>query len=214
MDDTYARSGARVRLVVERDAPRRAAIPRDAELVAASVRDPDAFRELFERHWDGLYRFCLNRAGAAGEDIAAEAFRVAFDRRKRYDARYSDARPWLFGIATNLLREHFRAARREESKLERSAALSAGYSSEAVPEGVERELLGSHLAAALEGIPAADRDALLLLAWADLDYEQIATALGIPLGTVRSRIHRARHRVREYLEAAENHRVRTKEGCR
>jgi RNA polymerase sigma factor (sigma-70 family) len=84
--------------------------------------------------------------------------------------------------------------------------------SEAAPEGLERELLGAHLAAALEGIPAADRDALLLLAWADLDYEQIATALDIPLGTVRSRIHRARQRVREYLETAEDLQVRTKEG--
>ena len=180
-------------------------------MVAASVRNPEAFTALFERHWDGLYRFCLNRAGAAGEDIAAEAFRVAFDRRKRYDSRYSDARPWLFGIATNLLRDHFRSARREESKLSRSAAMEVLSHTDGELNELERQLLGPHLTEALKDIPAADRDALLLLAWADLDYEQIAQALGIPLGTVRSRIHRARQRVREYLEASEYDRVRAKE---
>jgi RNA polymerase sigma factor (sigma-70 family) len=212
MDNTYQHVGTRGRLALTRDVPRRAAIPSDAELVNASLRDPDAFAELFARHWDGLFRFCLNRAGSAGEDIAAEAFRVAFDRRKRYDRGYSDARPWLFGIATNLLRDYFRTVRREESKLERSAALNALSRSDAAPDPLERQLLGPHLAAALQGIRAADRDALLLLAWADLDYEQIAAALDIPLGTVRSRIHRARQRVREYLDASEDHRARAKEG--
>jgi RNA polymerase sigma-70 factor (ECF subfamily) len=197
--------------VLTRDVPRGAASPSDAELVTASIRDPDAFTELFQRHWDGLYRFCLNRAGSAGEDIAAEAFRVAFDRRRRYDARYGDARPWLFGIATNLLRDHFRTARREESRLERVSVPDAQSRSDADPDGLERQLLGPHLAAALHGIPAADRDALLLLAWADLDYEQIARALDIPLGTVRSRIHRARQRLREYLDASEDHRAEAKE---
>jgi RNA polymerase sigma factor (sigma-70 family) len=207
MDDTYPHSRVRARLVPTRDVPRRAAVPSDAELVIASVRDPDAFTALFERHWDVVYRFCLSRAGSAGEDVAAEAFRVAFDRRGRYDARYSDARPWLFGIATNLLRDHFRAVRREESKLERSAEVDAPPRGDAPLGGLENALLSPRLAAALAGIPAADRDALLLLAWVDLDYEQIATALGIPLGTVRSRIHRARQRVREYLAATDPHRA-------
>ncbi len=211
MDHTYSPSRAPARLLLTRDSPVRAAGPSDAELVAASVRDPDAFTELFERHWDMLFRFCQNRAGSAGEDIAAEAFRVAFDRRRRYDGRYSDARPWLFGIATNLLRDHFRTARREESKLTRSAALEALAHTDAELSGLERQLLGPDLAGALQGIPAADRDALLLLAWADLDYEQIAQALDVPLGTVRSRIHRARQRVRAYLEANEEHRARAKE---
>jgi RNA polymerase sigma-70 factor (ECF subfamily) len=204
MDNTYPHSRTQARLVLARDVPRLVAAPSDAELVIASVRDPDAFTELFERHWESLYRFCLDRAGAGGEDIAAEAFRVAFDRRRRYDGRYSDARPWLFGIATNLLREHFRTARREESKLKRSAALEAMPPSDDALDGLERQLLGPHLTAALQGMPAADRDALLLLAWGDLDYEQIAAALDIPLGTVRSRIYRARQRVRAYLQASED----------
>jgi RNA polymerase sigma factor (sigma-70 family) len=178
----------------------------DADLIARSIRDPDAFTALFERHWEDLYRFCLNRTGGSGEDIAAEAFRVAFDRRRRYDQSYRDARPWLFGIATNLVRDHFRAAAREEEKLERSAALERGAESEGGIGSLERGLLGPELAAALAGIPPGDRDALLLMAWADLSYEQIAEALGTPIGTVRSRISRARRRVREHLAAGNEHR--------
>jgi RNA polymerase sigma factor (sigma-70 family) len=208
MDNTYSHSRAPARLVLRRDVSASMDAPRDAELVTASLRDPDAFTELFARHWDGLYRFCLNRAGSAGEDIAAETFRVAFDRRRRYDARYGDARPWLFGIATNLLRDHFRTARREENRLGQLVALDAVPHVDSEINDLERHLLGPDVAAALEGIPATDRDALLLLAWADLDYEQIAQALDIPLGTVGSRIHRARQRVRGYLSASENHQVR------
>jgi RNA polymerase sigma-70 factor (ECF subfamily) len=212
MDHTYPHVRARVRPAPTRDLSQRAAAPTDAELVTASLREPDAFSELFARHWDDLFRFCLNRAGSAGEDIAAEAFRVAFDRRTRYDPRYGDARPWLFGIATNLLRDHFRAARREERKLGRSAVLHALTRGDAAPDGLERQLLGPQLAAALQGIPSANRDALLLMAWADLDYEQIAAALDVPVGTVRSRIHRARQRMRENLDAHDDHRARTREG--
>ena len=132
---------------------------------------------------------------------------MAFDRRRRYDARYSDARPWLFEIATNLLRDHFRTVRREEQKLTRSATLDALAPSDSEPGVLERQLLGPQLAQALQGLPAGDRDALLLLAWADLDYGQIAQALDVPLGTVRSRIHRARQRVRDHLETQNDHRA-------
>ncbi|MGH2858577.1 MAG: RNA polymerase sigma factor [Solirubrobacteraceae bacterium] len=214
MADTYQHSPAPTRLVLTDHRSRLATARSDAELVGASVRDPDAFTELFARHWDGLYRFCLNRAGSAGEDVAAEAFRVAFDRRRRYDVRYHDARPWLFGIATNLLREHFRTAGREESKRSRAAALETLTQADGELGGLERQLLGPHLAAALRDLPAADRDALLLLAWADLNYEQIAQALDIPPGTVGSRVHRARQRVREYLQTGEDHEARTERGLR
>jgi RNA polymerase sigma factor (sigma-70 family) len=200
MDQSYSHSGVAARLLLTRE-PARSVSPTDAELVASSIREPDAFTRLFERHWEALFRFCQSRAGSAGEDIAAEAFRVAFDRRRRYDGRYSDARPWLFGIATNLLRDHFRSARREEQKLTRSAALDTLAQTGDELGGLERQLLGPQLASALQGLPVGDRDALLLLAWADLDYEQIAQALDVPLGTVRSRIHRARQRVRSYLDA-------------
>ncbi len=200
MDNTYSPSGVAARLRLSRESARFNS-PTDAELVASSLREPDAFTQLFERHWQALFRFCQSRAGAVGEDIAAETFRVAFDRRRRYDASYSDARPWLFGIATNLLRDHFRTARRAQQKLTRSATLDAVAQNGEQLNELEAQLLGPDLADALQGLPATDRDALLLLAWADLDYEQISQALQVPLGTVRSRIHRARQRVREYLNS-------------
>jgi RNA polymerase sigma-70 factor (ECF subfamily) len=206
MDHSYSHSPVAARLLLTRE-PSRSGSPTDAELVVSSVRDPDAFTQLFERHWEALFRFCQSRAGSAGEDIAAETFRVAFDRRRRYDAHYNDARPWLFGIATNLLRDHFRNARREEHKLTRSATLDALAQTDGESGELERQLLGPQLAEALQGLPAGDRDALLLLAWADLDYEQIAQALDVPLGTVRSRIHRARQRLREYLGTNADHRT-------
>src|ERR1700753_3934198 len=125
MDNTYSHSRAPAQLVRRLYVSGKAGARRDAELIAASVRDPDAFTELFARHWDAVYRFCMHRAGSAGEDIAGETFRGAFGRRRRYDTRYGGPRPWLFGIATNLLRDHFRTSKREEGRLERLAALDA-----------------------------------------------------------------------------------------
>jgi RNA polymerase sigma factor (sigma-70 family) len=208
MENTYRHPLASPRQVLTRDSPRTAARS-DAEIIAASLGDTHAFTELFERHWAELQRFCQSRAGSAGEDIASEAFRVAFDRRGRYDSLYQDARPWLLGIATNLLRDHFREAGREERKRNRSAALETLAQADGELSELERQLLGPRLTAALRGLPSADRDALLLLAWADLDYQQIAQALGIPVGTVRSRIHRARQRVREHLDSNQTTDFRT-----
>jgi RNA polymerase sigma factor (sigma-70 family) len=199
MNTIYSQEQTGLRLTASGKRQRVSLEASDADLVAASAQDPDAFAALFERHWLIVYRFCQHRAGSAGEDIAAETFRVAFDRRRRYSGRYPDARPWLFGIATNLLRDHFRSAQREENKRTRAAALDNRSNQVGELGGLERQLLGPQLATALQGLPAADRDALLLLAWADLDYEEIARALDVPIGTVRSRIHRARKRVRLHL---------------
>ena len=85
---------------------------RDAAVIAASLTDPAAFAGVFDRHWAALHRFCVSRAGSAGEDIAAETFRVAFDQRARFDPARGGAGPWLYGIATNLLRRWFRSASR------------------------------------------------------------------------------------------------------
>jgi len=93
--------------------------------------------------------------GAAGEDLAAETFRLAFDRRARYDQRYDDARPWLYGIATNLIRQYFRAAQRRERTEERSAALSLRARREEALSGLERQLLGPELASALGSLSPA-----------------------------------------------------------
>jgi RNA polymerase sigma-70 factor (ECF subfamily) len=174
----------------------------DAELVARSLHDPVAFAAVFDRHWAAIHAFCTSRAGDAGEDLAAEAFRIAFDRRAAYDVRYPGARPWLYGVATNVLREHFRGAERADRAARRTYALADRTVAE--PLGaLEAAQLGPRLAVALASLDAADRDTLLLAAWAELTYDEIAHATGVPVGTVRSRLHRARTRLRTHLESSQ-----------
>jgi RNA polymerase sigma-70 factor (ECF subfamily) len=168
----------------------------DATFIAASLTDPAAFASVFDRHWAGIHRYCASRAGAAGEDLAAETFRVAFDERAKYDPFYDDARPWLYGIATNLLRRHFRrAARTAVPPITREAR----FEEDALGR-VEAAALGPALAAGLREVATADRDALLLHVWAELTYTEIARATDVPVGTIRSRIHRARRQLRTHLE--------------
>jgi RNA polymerase sigma-70 factor (ECF subfamily) len=174
----------------------------DAAVIRASRLEPAAFGAVFDRHWVRIHRYCVVRAGPPGEDVAAETFRIAFDRRSDYDGR-ADAAPWLYGIATNLLRTWFRSAARRERALRRSAGQAARDDLEDALERAEAQRLGPELAAVLGRLSAEERDALLLYACAELTYDQIARATGVLIGTVRSRIHRARTRVRAHLETLE-----------
>lgn len=177
-------------------------ISTDAVVIAASRRDPAVFGVVFDRHWVRIHRYCVVRAGPAGEDVAAETFRVAFDRRADYDGR-EDAAPWLYGIATNLLRSWFRSASRGERALRRSVGPAVVDDLEDALDRAEAQRLGPELATVLGQLTAEERDALLLYACAELTYDQIARATRVPIGTVRSRIHRARARVRAHLETLE-----------
>ena len=173
----------------------------DAQIIAASRVEPLVFAAVFDRHYDAVHRYLARRVGLdLADDLAAETFTTAFDVRRRYDTARPDARPWLFGIATNLLRHHHRGEARRlraYARLDRPADPDGGFG------GVEARLdagrAGPAIADALTRLSAGDRDVLLLFAWADLRYEEIAVALRIPIGTVRSRLHRARRRVRELL---------------
>ena len=173
----------------------------DAQIIAASRVEPLAFAAVLDRHYDAVHRYLARRVGSdLADDLAAETFTTAFDVRRRYDTAHPDARPWLFGIATNLLRHHRRG---EARRLRAYARLDRPDDSDGGFGGVEARLdagrAGSAIADALTHLSAGDRDVLLLFAWADLRYEEIAVALRIPVGTVRSRLHRARHRARELL---------------
>lgn len=171
----------------------------DALLIERSRQDPEAFATLFERHAADIHRYVARRLGApVADDLLAETFARAFQHRSRFDLTRPDARPWLYGIATNLVRDH----RRSEARRLRAMARATPP---AVPEPmadradarVTAQSSRPDLARALAKLPARQRDVVLLHAWADLDYEQIAVALGIPAGTVRSRLHRARAALRE-----------------
>jgi RNA polymerase sigma factor (sigma-70 family) len=147
------------------------------------------FAELFEAHFDAIYGYLARRVGAdLARDLAAEAFTRAYAGRKRFDPKRGEPRAWLFGIANNLLRHHYRD---EERRLQAFARIDPASREEAPHEPVVAE--------ALAVLSREERDVLLLFAWADLSYEQIAEALALPVGTVRSRLNRARARLREEL---------------
>ncbi|KJQ55381.1 RNA polymerase sigma factor [Microbacterium sp. SA39] len=127
----------------------------------------------------------------------AETFLVAFERRSAYDVTVLNARPWLLGIATRLMRKHVR--------VEAIAwkGVSADLAAQIVPDLIEQagaridaERLARRLTKALRRLSKADRDTLLLYAWSDLDYASIASAMQVPIGTVRSRLSRARRHLR------------------
>ncbi len=175
--------------------------PTDAELIAGAATDPAAFATIFDRHYDIVYRYAAARLGPHdGEEIAAQTFLVALERIDRYDLSRPNARPWLFGIATNLVRHHNRRAGRT---LRAHARLRAGLGR---PDDDETSVIDLQqdarpMLAAIEALPRGERDVLLLFAWADLGYEEIAAALEVPVGTVRSRLHRARTTLRGHLAA-------------
>jgi RNA polymerase sigma factor (sigma-70 family) len=163
----------------------------DAEAIAASLSEPREFVAVFDRHFDAVHRYLRRRVGKEiADDLASETFAQAFEHRKRYDRRRPDARPWLYGIAHNLLRHHYR----DEERALRAYARSAGLDASEPPD------VGSDLAELLAELSPGERDVLLLVAWAELEYAEVAEALGIPVGTVRSRLNRARGRLRELLE--------------
>jgi RNA polymerase sigma-70 factor (ECF subfamily) len=171
----------------------------DGDAIAASASDPSAFDVVFERHFDAIFRYIRRRVGRhRAEELAAETFAQALASRDRFDRRYTNARPWLFGIAVNLLRHHYR---REEREL--NAYASAGADPLAAEEPslarLDAEAAWPLVAQALAELPPIEREALLLFAWAELSYDEIALALEIPAGTVRSRLNRARTRLRELL---------------
>jgi RNA polymerase sigma factor (sigma-70 family) len=173
----------------------------DAAAMARSCRLPSNFSAIFDRHFDAIYSYLRRRLGAQlAEDLAAQTFEEAFRLRARYDPTREDARPWLYGIATNLVRNHLRQERRRLMAYSRFPTETA--SADEVDVAVSRadaRALAPDVARALESLTPADRDTLLLLAWAQLSYSEISEALDIPIGTVRSRLSRARMQVRELI---------------
>ena len=163
----------------------------DADVLRRSLAQPAMFAVLYERHVGAVSVFLARRVGAGvAEDLTAEVFVRAFRARAKYGVQHDTALPWLLGIASNLIADHRRAERRRLSALERLAGTTAEFASD--PASVE---LGADLVRALRRLPAVDRDTLLLMVWGELSYDEAAVALGVPIGTVRSRIARARERL-------------------
>jgi RNA polymerase sigma factor (sigma-70 family) len=170
----------------------------DAEVIARSVDDPGAFRVVFDRHFAAVHRYLHHRLGPdAADDLAAETFVRAFAARERFRAGECDtARAWVFAIATNLMRDEARRGRRRVVALGRLAAEPSAA------QPAVRDATDPALAAALDALREEEREAVLLLAWGELSYEEIARVTGVRPGTVRSRLNRARARLQEALAPA------------
>jgi RNA polymerase sigma factor (sigma-70 family) len=178
----------------------------DADVIAASLADPDAFAALFDRHSPHIHRYLARRLGRqAADDLVAETFLAAFRRRGGYDLDRPDALPWLYGIATNLISGHRRAEQREyRLRTIAVARQDTDCHADRVAAQVTAQAMGQLLATALAELSDGDRDVLLLIAWEGLAYDEVAGALDIPVGTVRSRLNRARRKVRLVLDSPEN----------
>lgn len=173
----------------------------DGAIIARSLLDPEQFAAVFRMHAPDIQRYVVRRIGtSAADDVVAETFLIAFRQRSAYQQDRPDARPWLYGIATNLIGRHRRTEIRQYRAFARTGIDPV---TEPFTERVEARVSASaesmRLAAAVAKLPAAYRDALLLVAWGNLTYEQAARALGVPVGTVRSRLSRARGRLRQAL---------------
>jgi len=175
----------------------------DATASDRSMRDPDQFAAIYERHFVEIHRYLAGRLGSdVADDLAAEAFLIAFRKRDRVDPGLGPVRPWLYGIATILVGQHRRKETRRYRALARAggrAVTSAESHDDRVADAVAAERLGRELATTLAGLSQGDRDVLLLAAISELSHQEIALALDIPYGTVGSRLSRARRALREAL---------------
>lgn len=156
----------------------------------------DDVGRLFELHADELHRYLARRVGAAADDLVGDTFVAAL--RGEFDAGRGSARAWLYGIATNLANNHVRRRLREDAANGRAAAVGRaddGHESRVV-DRVDAQVRAAQLAVAIRQLPDGDRDVLLLSSWAGLTNQEIADALGVPAGTVRSRLHRVRRQLR------------------
>jgi RNA polymerase sigma-70 factor (ECF subfamily) len=163
----------------------------------AASGEADAFGELYDRHANAIYNFCFRRTAdwALAEDLTATVFLEAWRKRRRVVFDGEEAvRPWLFGVANNVVRNESRRLRRFGRAVARLGAPRpmAGAADRAADEAQMRDVL-----AAVRQLPRREQDVLALCVFADLTYDQAAVALGVPVGTVRSRLARARNRLGE-----------------
>jgi len=166
-----------------------------------SLPDPataEAFGELFEAHARPIYNFCFRRSAdwSVAEDLTSAVFLEAWRRRADVDLLNEPALPWLYGVATNLLHNQRRALRRHRAAIDRIAqpAVSPDFSDDLAAR-LDDEQRMRRVLAQMQHLSAGEQDVLALCAWQDLSYEDAARALGIPVGTVRSRLSRARARL-------------------
>jgi RNA polymerase sigma-70 factor (ECF subfamily) len=165
------------------------------------LEDPELFDVVFVRHFPAIHRYLHRLIGPGlADDLAAQTFETAFRRRASFDPGRAEVGAWLYGIAANLLRNHRRTERRQLRAFAKTGIDPVAPDAFGPAEGrADAAIAMRAVARALSELRDDDREALLLFAWASLSYEQIAIALDVPIGTVRSRIARARKQLRELV---------------
>ncbi len=176
----------------------------DASVIERSWHEPERFGAIFDAYFAEIHRYVARRLDVhVADDIASETFHAAFRQRRSYDLSRRNARPWLYGIATNMIGRHRRDERRKLRALERLPVDRADGDGDGDEERIAARVsahgVRESLAKAMAGLPDGQRDVLLLVVLADLTYEQAGEALDVPLGTVCSRFDRARRKLRKAL---------------
>ncbi|GAA0975425.1 sigma-70 family RNA polymerase sigma factor [Acrocarpospora macrocephala] len=179
----------------------------------AAGDDGGAFGALFDRHARSVYNHCFRRTAdwSAAEDLTSVVFLEAWRRRRQVRISNDSVLPWLLGVANNALRNRSRSLRRHQAAIGRLPSMnSVTDPAQEVAERLDDEQQMREILAVVNRLPEADRDVLALCVWAGLSYEDAAVALNIPVGTVRSRLSRARARMKKLsgaeLEAESGHR--------
>lgn len=174
----------------------------DAKIIKDSFEKPELFAVIFERHYRDIHRFVVAAVGTAdGPDLAGEVFLRAFASRSRYRMAYPNAGPWLWGIASNLVAGYYRS-RMRQSRAYRRLPLPLASEPDPAEESLDRlaaEMERPYLAAAMTQLRSEDVQVLVLFAVGGLSYTEIAGALGIAEGTVRSRLSRTRRKLRNLM---------------
>ncbi len=176
----------------------------DARDIEVSLGDPDRFGVVFDRYFAEIHGYAAKRVGRdAADDIAAETFLTAFRVRGRFDPSRGTVRAWLYGIATNNLSVYRRREVRAYRAMSRTGLSEPeeGHADRVV-EQVAAGSLRRMLAGALADLSRGEREVLLLVALGGLSNTDVAAALGIPYGTVASRLSRARTKLRVIAGAA------------
>jgi RNA polymerase sigma-70 factor (ECF subfamily) len=176
-----------------------------SDAVVASVDHPHRFEAVFEQYHRAIHEYLARSVGRdRADELAGDVFVAAFAARPRYEPARGSVRAWLFGIAANIRRTRARSDWRGRRAWDRVGgerdAQDGGF--ELVEDGLDHGKRLAWVTAFLRELSDTDRDVLVLYAWGQLTYPEIAQALGIELGTVRSRLARARARLRELIAAS------------
>jgi RNA polymerase sigma-70 factor (ECF subfamily) len=181
----------------------------DADLWERAVAgDAHAFGELFERHARAIYVFAFRRTGdwSVAEDVTSVVFLEAWRRRGDVRLVHESALPWLYGVASNVVRNVRRALRRHKAALDRLPLDREPDLADEVSERLDDESRMREILAAFRALPRREQEVVALCRWSGLSYEEAATAVNVPVGTVRSRLGRARRRLQE-LRSGSGHEV-------